>query len=46
MIASQIDKIHADLHEKRTADPDLPSSECTRCQVELSDFAVLSQDTV
>ena len=43
----KIDKINADLHEKRrTADPDVPSSESTRCQVELSDFAVLSQDTV
>ena len=36
----------ADLHEKRTVDPDLSSSESTRCQVELSDFVVLSQDTV
>ena len=44
--AQKIDKIHADLHEKRTADPDLSSSESTRFQVELSDFAVLSQDTV
>ena len=44
--AQKINKIHADLHEKRTADPDLSSSESTRCQVELSDFAVFSQDTV
>ena len=44
--AQKIDKIHAYLHEKRTVDPDLSSSESTTCQVELSDFAVLSQDTV
>ena len=44
--AQKIDKIHADLHEKTTADPDLSSSESTGCQVELSDFAVLSQGTV
>ena len=44
--AQKIDKIHADLHEKRTADPDLSSYESTRCQAELSDFAVLSQDAV
>ena len=45
--AQKIDKINADLHEKRrTADPDVSSSESTRCQVELSDFAVLSQETV
>ena len=45
--AQKIDRIHADLHEKqRTADPNVSSSESTRCQVELSDFAVLSQDTV
>ena len=44
--AQKIDKIHADLHEKRTANPDLSSSESTRCQAELSDFAVLIQDTV
>ena len=44
--AQKIHKIHADLREKRTADADLSSSESTRCQVELSDLAVLSQDTV
>ena len=44
--AQKIEKIHADLHEKRTADPDLSSSESTRCQAELSDFAVLSPDIV
>ena len=44
--AQKINKIHADFHEKRTADPDLYSGESTRCQVELLDFAVLSQDTV
>ena len=44
--AQKIDKTHADLHEKRTTDPELSSSESTRCQVELSDFVVLSQDTV
>ena len=45
--AQKIDRIHAGLHEKRrTADPNVSSSESTRCQVELSDFAVLSQDTV
>ena len=44
--APKIDKIHADLHEKRTAEPDLTSGESTTCQVELSNFAVLSQDNV
>ena len=42
----KIDKIHADLHEKRTVDPDLSSGESTTCQVELSNLAVLSQDNV
>ena len=44
--AQKINKIHSYLHENRTVDPDLSSSESTTCQVELSDFAVLSQDTV
>ena len=44
--AQKIYKIHADLHEKRTADPDFSSSKSTRCKVELSDFAVLSEDNV
>ena len=34
------------IDKTRAADPDLSSTESTRCQVELSDFAVLSQDTV
>ena len=44
--AQKIDKIHADLHEKRTADPDLTSGESITCQVEFSNFAVLSRDNV